>query len=26
MDEVRAGHAVGIPAEQVLHSLRRPRP
>jgi putative addiction module component (TIGR02574 family) len=26
MDDVRAGRVVGIPAEQVLESLRRPRP
>ena len=26
MDEVRAGRVVGIPAEQVMQSLRRPRP
>ena len=26
MDEVRAGKVVGIPAAQVLESLRRPRP
>ena len=25
MDEVRAGRVVGIPAEQVMQSLRRPR-
>ena len=26
MDDVRAGRVVGIPAEQVIDSLRRPRP
>jgi putative addiction module component (TIGR02574 family) len=26
MDDVRAGRVVGIPAEQVMQSLRRPRP
>jgi putative addiction module component (TIGR02574 family) len=26
MAEVRAGRVVGIPAEEVLESLRRPRP
>ena len=26
MADVRAGRVVGIPAEQVLESLRRPRP
>lgn len=26
MAEVRAGKVVGIPAEQVMESLRRPRP
>lgn len=26
MEDVRAGRVVGIPAEQVLESLRRPRP
>ena len=26
MDEVRAGRVVGIPAEQVMESLQRPRP
>jgi putative addiction module component (TIGR02574 family) len=26
MAEVRGGQAAGIPAEQVLESLRRPRP
>ena len=25
MDDVRAGRVVGIPAEQVMESLRRPR-
>jgi putative addiction module component (TIGR02574 family) len=26
MDDVRGGRVVGIPAEQVMESLRRPRP
>jgi len=26
MDDVRAGRVVGIPADQVMQSLRRPRP
>ena len=26
MEEVRAGQVTGIPAEQVMESLRRPRP
>ncbi len=26
MDDARAGRVVGIPAEQVMESLRRPRP
>lgn len=26
MDDIRAGRVVGIPAEQVMESLRRPRP
>ncbi len=26
MDEVRAGRVVGMPAEQVMESLQRPRP
>jgi putative addiction module component (TIGR02574 family) len=26
MEEVRAGRVVGIPADQVMESLRRPRP
>ena len=26
MSDVRSGRVVGIPAEQVLESLRRPRP
>jgi len=26
MDDVRAGRVAGIPAEQVMQSLRRPRP
>jgi len=26
MNDVRAGRVVGIPSEQVLESLRRPRP
>ena len=26
MEEVRAGQVAGIPAEQVMESLRRPRP